>query len=44
MEDEGRQRTTKFISHKCVLMNISKFFLRGCSIYEFGLSQVCKWE
>lgn len=44
MEDEGRQRTTKFISHKCVFMNISKVFLRGCSIYEFGLSQVCKWE
>lgn len=27
MEDEGRQRTTKYISHKCVSLNEISFFI-----------------
>lgn len=38
MEDEGRQRTTKFISHKSVFMHISKVFLRSCSV---DMSSLC---
>lgn len=41
MEDEGRQRTTKFISHKCVFTTIPKVFLRSCSIDEFGVCLRC---
>lgn len=37
MEDEGRQRTTKYISHKCVFTAAPKVFLRSCSMCDCGV-------
>lgn len=41
MEDEGRQRTTKYISHKCVFTTTPKVSLRSCSMCDFGVSLRC---
>lgn len=41
MEDEGRQRTTKYISHKCVFGTTPKVFLRSCGMCDFGVSLRC---
>lgn len=41
MEDEGRQRTTKYISHKCVFTTAPLVFLPSCSVCDLGVSLRC---